>query len=221
MIPYTIIGTGSSGNAVIVNKHVLVDCGLPYIKIKPYMDDIRLVLLTHVHKDHFMPSTLRRMALEKPLLRFACGAWLAKPLVDAGIAKSQIDILREKVMYGYGICNVIPVELYHDVPNFGYKIHFPKGKVFYATDTGTLAGIRAKDYDLYLVEASYEDEEIKVRMDEKRARGEYPYEQRALKYHLSKKQCDNFVYANMKPTSEYVYLHCHVDRGSSHESTDR
>lgn len=220
MIPYTIIGTGSDGNAVIVNKHVLVDCGLPYSKIRPYLDDIQLVLLTHIHQDHFKPSTIRRIALEKPLIRFGCGYWLVKPLVEAGVSATQIDVLNAKALYTYAVGNVLPVELLHDVPNFGYKLFFPEGKVFYATDCGTLAGIRAKGYSLYLVESNYEEEEIKVRMDEKRARGEYVYEQRSLKYHLSKQQCDNFLYQNMDQNSEYVYLHCHVDREAERERPD-
>lgn len=217
MIPFEIISTGSQGNSVVINKAVLVDAGVPFNKVAPYLNDIKLVLLTHVHQDHFKPSTLRRMALEKPLLRFGCGSWLVKPLVQSGVSAGQIDILREKTLYGYGICNVIPVELFHDVPNFGYKIHFPIGKVFYATDTGTLAGISAKNYDLLMVESNYEEEEIKVRMDEKRARGEYCYEQRSLRYHLSKQQCDDFIYRNAGRNTEYVYLHCHVDREAGHE----
>ena len=219
MVPYVVIGSGSTGNSVLINNSILVDAGLPYKKIEPYMDGIKLVLITHEHLDHFKSSTVRRISMEKPLVRFGCGVWMVKPLVDAGVAKSQIDILRENMMYGYGICNVIPIELVHDVPCFGYKIHFKDSKVFYATDTGNVNGIVAKNYDLYLLEANYEDEEIKARMDEKKANGEYCYEQRSIKYHLSKAQCDDFIAKNAGPLSEFAYLHCHVDReNDSHDS---
>ena len=211
---YHVIATGSTGNAVLIEKNVLIDAGVAYKKIEPYMGDIKLVLLTHVHSDHFKPSTVRRMALEKPLLRFGCGAFLAPELVKAGVPKQQIDILKPKMLYGYGICNVIPVELVHDVPNFGYKLHYPTGKIFYATDTGSLSQVSAKGYDLYLVERNYDDAELRARMDEKLANGQYAYEQRALRYHLSEKKVNDWLYKNMGKNSEYVYLHCHVERGS-------
>ena len=221
MIPFHVIGTGSTGNGVIVGENILVDAGLPFVRFEPYMDSIKLVLLTHEHGDHFKPSTVRRMAHDKPLLRFGCGPWMVKKLVDAGVATSQIDVLRERIAYNYGICNVIPVPVYHDVPNYAYKIHFPKGKVFYATDCGNLNGIVAKNYSLYLIENNYRDDELMARMDEKLANGQYPYEQRVLKYHLSEQQCNDFLASNMDyNNSEYVYLHQHIDREKSYESAD-
>ena len=66
MIDFDIIATGSTGNAVIIEKNILVDAGVPYKKIEPFMKDLKLVLLTHAHSDHFKASTLRRMSLEKP-----------------------------------------------------------------------------------------------------------------------------------------------------------
>ena len=117
-------------------------------------------------------------------------------------------------MYGYGICNVIPVSLVHNVPNCGYKIHFPAGKVFYATDTNNLNGIVARHYDLYMIEANYEDEEIQRKIAEKQAAGEYAYEMQVLRNHLSKAKCNDFIYKNIGPHGRYVYLHCHVDHES-------
>lgn len=46
---YEIIGTGSSGNAVVINGSILMDCGLPWNKIKPYAKNLKIVLLTHIH----------------------------------------------------------------------------------------------------------------------------------------------------------------------------
>lgn len=211
MVPYHIVSTGSQGNAVVINTVILVDCGVPYKAIEPYVRGLKLVLLTHIHSDHFRPSTLQRLANERPTLRFACCRWLVADLVAAGVHTRNIDVLEIGTMYGYGICNVIPVPLVHNVPNCGYKIHFPIGKVFYATDTNNLNGITARHYDLYMVEANYEDEVIKAKIAEKKAAGEYAYEVRAMHNHLSKAKCDDFIYRNIGPGGEYVYLHCHVD----------
>lgn len=215
MIPYEIIRTGSKGNAVVLNHSILLDCGVPYTALRSSVPELKLVLLTHMHSDHFHQGTLRRLAQERPTLRFACGEWLARPLIEAGVRISQIDILQFGKIYGYGICNVIPFPLVHDVPNCGWKIHLPIGKAIYATDTGNLRGVRAWHYDLYLLEANYAEKELDMRIAEKQALGEYAYEYRARRTHLSVEKCNDFYYRNSKPGSELVYLHCHEDSDSS------
>lgn len=210
-VPYHVISTGSKGNAVVINDFILIDCGVPFKAIKPFAPKLKLVLLTHIHSDHFKPSTLRILSRERPTLRFACGKWLVADLVAAGVPAGNIDVLDPGVMYGYGLCNIIPVALTHNVPNCGYKIHFPIGKVFYATDTNNLNGISARHYDLYMVEANYEDDVILQKIAEKKAAGEYAYEVHAMRNHLSKAKCDNFIYRNIGHNGEYVYLHCHVE----------
>jgi len=217
MVNYEVVSTGSHGNAVVINKKVLIDFGVSYKKIEPYMDDLKIVLATHSHGDHFKASTARLMSLNKPLLRFGCCGWMKNFLTGAGVVERQIDVYKPNVLYDYKAFSVIPFEVLHDVPNCGYKLFFPGGKVFYATDCGNLNGVTAKKYDLYLCEANYEDEEIQARMDAKRAEGKYAYEQRAMRFHLSKKQADSFIYRNAGPNSEYVYLHCHEDREKGDE----
>lgn len=211
-IPFEVLATGSSGNAVVIDNSILIDCGIPYKLVKPFIKGLRLVLLTHIHGDHFRQSTIRALAAERPTLRFGCCRWLVRPLVDAGINPANIDLYEFDKRYDYGTFSVIPVPLVHDVPNCGYKVHLSKGKVLYATDTNNLHGISAPNYDLYLLEANYEDEEIKARISEKKANGEFVYERRVLGTHLSKAKCDDFIYRNIGPTGEYVYLHCHRDK---------
>ena len=210
-IKYNIVSTGSKGNAVVINEIILIDCGVSFKALYPYYKSLKLVLLTHIHSDHFNRSTIRKLAKERPTLRFGCCRWLVEPLISIGIPSTNIDVFETGIMYGYGIFNVIPVPLVHDVPNCGYKIHFRAGKVFYATDTNNLNGITARHYDLYMIEANFEDDVIREKIAAKKAAGEYAYERRVLKNHLSKAKCDDFIYRNIGPGSEYVYLHCHVD----------
>jgi hypothetical protein len=84
-------------------------------------------------------------------------------------------------------------------------------KALYITDTHTLEGIEAKNYDLYLVEANYSDAEIEQRIKEKQEKGEFIYEYRAKETHLSQKQTDEFLLNNMGDNSNYEYLHEHVE----------
>lgn len=217
-IRYNIISTGSQGNAVIVNDFILIDCGVPLNALKPYVSKLKLVLLTHIHSDHFNNTTIKNLARERPTLRFACGRWLAEPLVRCGVSKNQIDVLDFNITYGYGLCNVIPVPLVHNVPNCGWKIHFADaGKMVYCTDTNNLNGITARNYDLFMIEANYEDEIIQEKIRQKRENGEYAYEVQVLKNHLSKAKADDFIYRNIGPHGQYIYMHCHVDEDGEQE----
>lgn len=218
MVRYNIIASGSQGNAVILNDAVLIDCGMPYKQLAPYVPKLKLVLLTHIHSDHFCKRTLRRLAAERPTLRFGCCRWLASPLVAAGVPERQIDLLKPRVMYGYGLCNVIPFELTHNVPNCGYKVHFGNGKVIYATDTNNLDGIQAIGYDLYLIEANYNDEDIRRRIKEKRMAGQFAYEEQAFRNHLSEAKCTEFLLRNMRGNGIAIPMHVHVDKEASHDN---
>jgi phosphoribosyl 1,2-cyclic phosphodiesterase len=209
-IRFEIISTGSDGNAVVIESGVLIDCGVPYRAIRHTVAGLKLVLLTHIHADHFNRTTIKRLAAERPMLRFACGQWLARDILECGVSAGNVDVLTARTVYGYGICNVIMFGLSHNVPNCGYKLHFPHGKVFYATDTNNLGGISAKNYDLYLIEANHTEDGIRERIAAKREAGEYAYEEQAMRNHLSKEKCDDFIYRNIG-RGEYVYLHAHKE----------
>lgn len=211
MIPFEIISTGSQGNAVVINKIILIDCGVNFKALEPYYRALKLVLLTHIHGDHFNKTAIKLLARNRPTLRFACGKWLVSDVIDCGVNKANIDVVEFNTLYNYGVCNVISFPLVHDAPNCGWKIHFPIGKVIYATDTNNLNGVTARNYDLYLIEANYIDEEIQEKIREKEANGEFVYERRVLRTHLSKAKCDNFIYSNISSRGQYVYMHTHRD----------
>lgn len=228
MIDVNVISTGSQGNAVLLNHTILVDCGVSFTALKPYARDLKLVLLTHIHTDHFRRSTLKKLHQERPTLRFGCGRWLVKPLVDLGVRPGQIDVLDYGGRYQYPGVSVEPVPLVHDVPNCGYKLHFadinfsPPTHILYATDTVNLNGISAKAYDLYLLEANYRKDEIEARIRQKKEAGEYAYERRVLKTHLSQADCDDFIARNAGANSQFIYLHEHRedDRNVEQSSSD-
>lgn len=211
-IQYHIISTGSIGNATVINGFVLVDCGVNFKALQPFYKELKIVLLTHIHSDHFQRSTIKALSQMRPMLRFACGKWLVGALVDCGVSKQNIDILSPGTIYNYGLCNIIMFPLHHNVPNCGYKIHFPEGKVIYATDTNSLNGVIARDYDLYMIEANYDEQEINERIREKQANGEYAYELQVLRNHLSRQKCDEWIYRNIGRTGVYIYMHCHQEK---------
>ena len=222
---YNILATGSSGNAVIINDSILIDCGVPFKTLEPFVKDLRLVLLTHEHSDHFKPSTVKKLHKLRPALRFGCCEWMVRPLLEAGVDKRVIDVYKVDLMKAYdGLAAIIPVSIPHDVPNCGYKILTERksvletshdGSIFYSTDCATLDGIEAKFYELYMIEANHTQEEIDARISAKLAAGEYPYELEAKRNHLSQEQAMDWLAKNMGPHSKYVFLHQHKDKERS------
>lgn len=209
---YNIISTGSQGNAVVVNNHILIDCGVTFKALKGVYKDLQIVLLTHIHTDHFKPQTIKRLAEERPTLRFGCCEWLANELVEAGVSWRNIDVFEIGKVYDYEAFKVSPVKLYHNVSNCGYRLFTNGEKGIYATDTGHLQGITAKGYDLYMIEANYTDDDLQERINAKLEAGEYCYELNVANRHLSHEQASEWLMDNMNEKSEYVFLHAHKDK---------
>ena len=209
---YNIIATGSHGNAVVLNDYILIDCGVPFKALKDVYKDLKIVLLTHEHNDHIKKSTIKTLAAERPTLRFGCCKWIVPILLDCNVSERNIDVYDIGKTYNYGAFKLSPIQLYHDVLNCGYRLFFGDKKVMYATDTAHLDGITAKDYDLYLIEANYTEEDLQRRIKEKQEKGEYSYEMNAASRHLSKEQADAFLIENMGAKARYEYLHGHIDK---------
>lgn len=204
MIQTQVISSGSEGNAVIYNNAIMVDCGVSLKALEAVKRSLKIVLLTHKHGDHLKIRTLQRLQAERPTLRIACGDFLLEELPCI----KNIDVLQVGKIYDYGAFKVSPVKLYHDVPNFGWRIFLPNGqKIFHATDTVHLEGISAKGYDLYAIEHNYCEEYIQEAIEEARANGEYTHAYGNINTHLSIQQARAFIEANRKESSEVLELH--------------
>ena len=210
---YNIISTGSIGNAVVINNNILIDCGVSFAKLKDFYKSFQLVLLTHIHTDHFNKTTIKKLAEERPTLRFGCCEWLVDDLIKCGVNKKNIDVYEIGKKYNYNNnMSISPVLLYHDVPQCGYRVFIGNEKLIYCTDTNSVEGISAKNYNYYLIEANYKEEEIKERIKAKEVLGQYCYEKDVILNHLSKEKCDKFLYDDMGNNSKYGYMHIHIDR---------
>lgn len=212
---YDILATGSKGNAVVINGEILIDCGVPYKTLydSGYIPKLRLVLLTHEHGDHFKPATVWRLHQERPALRWGCCEWMVPHLLDAGVDERVIDVHDPDIGMDHHGVIIIPISVPHNVQNCGFKFLFRSGetceRLFYATDTGSLDGVEALDYDLYLIEANHTQAEIEARIAEKQEKGEFAYEYRAAQNHLSQEQAMDWLARNAGPKSRYEFLHQH------------
>lgn len=204
---YKIINSGSDGNAVLINDEILIDCGVSFNKLQHCYKNLKLVLLTHIHGDHFNSTTIRKISKLRPGLRFGCCEWLVNELLNCGVSKSQIDIYNLNVEYDYKIFKIKTFNLFHDVPQCGYKVFMDDKKLIYATDTKSIDHIEAKDYDYYLIEANYTNEE-----DLKSYSENDVYFNRVLNTHLSQQQAAKWLLENMGDNSIYEFMHQHKEK---------
>ena len=208
-----IIATGSKGNAIVLNDTILLDCGVSFSKLEDVYKKLQIVFLTHQHTDHVNQATVRRLHKERPSLRFACCKWMVGTLLNAGVNRSKIDVctVGAKLCYGYRKQGIIakPIEIMHDIPNCAWDLNVEGETVFYCTDCGTVDGIEVPNRNLYLIEGNYKEDEIKERMLAKTESGEFTYEARVERYHLSEEQALRFLSENAGPSSKYVLIHRH------------
>lgn len=204
---YEIIGSSSSGNAVIYVDEILVDVGLSYQKIKPHLENVKLILLTHRHSDHFNPTTLKMISQEFPNIVLC----IPDHMIDL---VSELRLLLPTYVLSSGRKYAFPGQLviesfnlFHDVPNVGYKIHKGNYKIVHATDTGSISHVIAKNYDLYAIEHNYDEEIIKEDIAKKLQDGVFSHEVRSKEYHLSFQKASEWIKSMKKDTSEVILLH--------------
>ena len=195
--------TGSMGNAVLYFGNILVDIGVPYSCLKPYVKDIQIVLLTHAHGDHLNLKTLKRLIFERPSLRIGCCEWMLPHLTDF----KNVDVYEIGKLYNYGAFQLSPFKLYHDVPQVGYRLFKDEIKIFHATDTSTLEEVTALGYDLYCIEANYSEPIAKQMIEQAREKGEFTHVIGSINSHLSEEQCNDFFYKNKNEHSKLIRLH--------------
>ena len=208
------IASSSSGNAYIYFDEILLDIGVPFSKIKPYIQKIKYILLTHQHSDHLNIGTLKKTIYENPKIRICCGWFLVEELLKNQIPSKNIFILQVDKSYQIGDYVIKPCMAVHDVPNFGYKLRYDKigYKVFHISDTSEINHIEAKGYNLYCIEANYgTDEELLEKIKQDEENGVYSHYKRVLKTHLSQLDAINWLDKNNTNGGEYYFIHQHIE----------
>lgn len=152
-----VYGSGSSGNTYTLTSStgetLVLDAGINpkdvFKDVRP--ENISAVLVSHTHGDHI--AYLNRYS--------ACFIPCVAPLEDN---KAIIPEAKKKLVLGSFL--VTPLEMYHDVPCFGYFIahkEAPNG-ILYATDTIRMK-YKFKRLSLAIIEADYDKESIKENTD--------------------------------------------------------
>jgi len=208
-VKYNIIGSSSKGNCIIVEDILMLDVGCSYVKIEKYLKQVKLIFISHSHKDHLNTTTIKQIAYKYPNIKIICGSEVvAEKLVkDSYVPMKNIYILKPSKWYDLGALKVKLEPLIHDTPNFSLKAEIKGKKMIYIVDTANVDNIEAKDYDLFLIEANYDEQTLKEHIYRCENPDELYYLYRVPATHLSYQDANSFLIENMGRNSQYEYIH--------------
>jgi phosphoribosyl 1,2-cyclic phosphodiesterase len=202
---FRIIGTGSTGNCFLIDNSIMIDCGLPYAQIKSYMPEVRYVLLTHIHGDHLKLETVRNIAVYHEDVVFFCGSWLAQRL-SIILDSKNLKVFEFGDIFEFEGYKISPVELYHDVPNCGYRIMKDGFRHLHITDTVSLDGIEAKGYDSASIECNHEINAVNKIIEQARMDNVFTHLIGAVNSHLAVHKTIEFCIENGIKTLYPVHI---------------
>lgn len=207
-----VIGSGSSGNCIIYEDKIMLDCGLSYSKIKQYLKNINIIFISHIHTDHCLPSTIKKIAFEYPTIKFIVGFQNVDKLIKIGVNKKNIFALDLEKWYQIGKYKIRLDYLIHDVPNYSIKIKTEDNKkIIYIVDTSSVKHLEAKNYDHALIEANYlTNEELDNEIKKAKEEGRFTHLERVRETHLS--QLDAFNWLQENNIDNYTFIHQHKEK---------
>jgi len=198
----TVIASGSVGNAVFVRENdsthgIMIDIGVSYKRIEPWVQGVDAVLATHVHLDHWRKNTMDKLKSINPKCLYIepQGSGIEYAF-DSTIPHNTWAVIRGK--YSRIMCIPTP----HSVNNVAWVVQFLNSGAtyFHATDTASLNHISCKGADVYGIECNYSDIEELVN----RKNG---HEVISVSSHLSTENALAWFELNKGSDSKFIPLH--------------
>lgn len=236
----TMYGSGSSGNSLYIKPYkIMIDLGLAYNRYdEDIFYDLKYILLTHEHGDHFYVTTIDKIHKKFPHITFVMSEHLYNVAFDIFKKKNRdfnmiknIQILSDDEPLIYEIDEDEYALVKHtvtdhgDIPNVSYTIKgfkpidsIKEPVILYASDlTSTEPSSRTeglpKDemYNLMFLEANYDAADVfdVLRHD--------PHDRKALGNlrHLSETRAFNYVSRYLDKSHGYfIPLHASNEFGS-------
>src|SRR5574344_1187341 len=196
---YEIIGSGSSGNCVII-EDMMFDCGVPYGHIKDKLYDIKYLFITHRHSDHIKPNTVNGIIRNFPRIKIIGN-------YDVARIVPTYDIVGDVTELDLGDRTVQAFKCYHDVPTTGFVINMNDINFIYATDTASLEDAPDEKYDYMFIESNHDEKKIEaIRNNSKKIYGYDVW--KGAKRHLSTQKSREFYYLHRRnKDSKWIELH--------------
>ena len=204
-----ILASGSSGNAYRISDgktSLLLDAGIPFRAIQVGCDfqtgSISGCLVTHRHGDHAKAIT---KMLQRGMHVYSND--------DVAALYPGVRAMKPLLEYGIGTFSVLPFEVEHDVPCFGYQVEslVTGEKLVYITDSAYVK-YTFKGLTHLMVEANYAQEIIVD--NAKNERIPVYLAERVIKTHMSIETLLGLLRANDMSAMRQIYL-LHLSDGNS------
>ena len=189
------ISSSSKGNCFLIDE-LIIDIGLSYKQTKPHLNGVKYILLTHIHGDHFNPSTVRKIVANHEDINFICCDYMERELLKIGVTEDRIKTVVIGSYIRIDDYIIAPIRAYHDVDNCGYRIARNGLKHLHITDTVTLEGIEAINYDSASIECNHDESKALELIQEAKENGEFSHLTGAMNSHLSVQQTIEFCKEN-------------------------
>ena len=165
-------------SAALVDGHILIDCGthvLESLRIQNIAyEEIDIVLLTHLHNDHYEPEDLKLLASAAQRTIAVYVSETAVPQVEVELAGSNVKVYGVKYGQEIEICEdtiIKGLPANHTAHPVHYLIKSSGKKIYYATDGAWIMydafyALRDADLDLLVLDATVGDYEGDYRVAE-------------------------------------------------------
>lgn len=192
-IKYHIIGSGSKGNSVVIGD-VMVDCGLAFKKLQPYLYDIKYLLITHSHGDHVKETTLNRIKKMFPKITIISNYEVHQLYGVDIVANTNIPVVTRHYTF-------LPFHVKHDVYCFGYRFNMNDQEIVYVTDAAELPEFD-EDYrvDMFFLESNHDP--VKVAQAARYGRHSF-HAIHGSSRHLSHDQAKAFYYMHRRDRDSF------------------
>jgi L-ascorbate metabolism protein UlaG (beta-lactamase superfamily) len=197
---YEVISTGSKGNCVVI-ENVMIDCGIPFKKMKEAGYEVDTLLLTHIHSDHIKETTLKNIVTLFPHITIYGNYEVAQVF-----SEFPIQVVNAGVPFVTKAGQTVtPFECLHDVVCYGYVWEVNGLEVIYATDTSDLRHAPKKNYDYFFIESNHDE----VKLSSLTSQRNFGYNVFAsAKRHMSTQKAKAFYYMHRKDKdSKLIELH--------------
>lgn len=180
-------------------ENIMIDCGIPFRKMKEDLYRVDTLLITHSHSDHIKPATFEKIRKEFPGISVFANADVAYQYeVDVVVGHKPFKLRKHRT--------VIPFDGVHDVPVTGYIIQMKGMNILYMTDTAKVDPPGEIPLDYIFLESNFDERKLREQAKQYKRHGYDPY--LSVTRHLSTQKCKEFYFVRRRsPESVLIELH--------------